>query len=85
MVVIEIIGGTLLLMSTVAFLLLAVLDLAAGVAISGTAATTSKAVAALRQLAAGAIDAGHWDDKSPREASTDHIEVSGMSSIGKAA
>ena len=83
MVVIEIIGGALLLMSTVAFLLLAVLDLATVDAIS--AATTSKAVAALRQVAAGAINAGPWDDLSPREASTDHVEVSGRSSIGTAA
>ena len=85
MVVIEIIGGALLLMSTVAFLLLAVLDLATVDAISATAATTSEAVAALRQVAAGAINAGPWDDLSPREASTDHVEVSGRSSIGTAA
>ena len=55
MVVIEIIGGTLLLMSALAFLLLAVLDLATVDAVSATAATTSNAVATLRQVAAGAI------------------------------
>ena len=85
MVVIEIIGGTLLLMSTVAFLLLALLDLAAVDAISTSTATTSKAVAALRQMAAGAINARPSDDKSPRQESTDHVEVSRRSSISKAA
>ena len=85
MVVIEIIGGTLLLMSAVAFLLLAVLDLATVDAVSATAATTSNAVATLRQVAAGAITARPWDDHSAREAPTDQVEVSGRSSIGKAA
>jgi hypothetical protein len=44
MVVIEIIGGTLLLMSALAFLLLAVMDLATLDAVSATAATTSDQV-----------------------------------------
>ena len=85
MIVIEIVGGTLLLMSAVAFLLLAVLDLARVDAVSSTAAATSNAVTALRQVAAGAISARPFDDQSVRELRADHVELSGRSSIGKAA
>ena len=79
MLVIEIIGGALLIMSTAAFLFLAILDLAAVSTISARA-TTSKAVAGLRQVAANAAIARHTDDQPDRQASNDRAEMFDKSS-----